>query len=127
MATADEELARFYRHMTNKALHIGLLKPSWNAHITISKINKNVPMEFDKKRITFEYEPIVRYSGDNPLQNPTEDWQAKIGLFWFIDIYSDDIRKIRKSIGLPDYEKFHITIGILQKRVDVSKRFVYRD
>jgi hypothetical protein len=124
-ATADEELARYYRHVANQALHIGLLKPSWNAHITISKINPFVPMEFDKKEITFHYEGLIRYSGDNPIPNPTENWERKKGLFWFIDVYSDDIREIRKSLGLPDFEKFHLTIGILQKSVDVSRKFAY--
>jgi hypothetical protein len=125
MATADDELSRYYRHVANQALHIGLLKPGWTPHITISKINPVVPMEFDRKEITFFYDGLVRYSGDNPMQNPTEDWRRKIGLFWFIDVYSDDIRKIRKSLSLPDFEKFHLTIGILEKTVDVSKKFAY--
>ncbi len=124
-ATACEELARYYRHVANQALHIGLLKPSWAAHITISKINPVIPMEFDKKDITFFYDGLIRFSGDNPIQNPTENWERKRGLFWFIDVYSDDIREIRKSLGLPDFEKFHLTIGILQNSVDVSKKFAY--
>jgi len=124
-AIVDEGIADYYRYLTNRALHIGLVKPSWNAHVTISKINPVVPMEWDKKKITIEYEPWVRYSGDNPVPNPPPDWEAKKGLFWFIDVYSDDIREIRKSLGLPDFTKFHVTIGTLKKSVDVSKRYAY--
>ncbi len=127
MATVCEDIANYYRHLTNQALHIGLVKPSWDAHITISKINPEIPATLDRTVINVEYEPIVRYSGDVPMPNANDDWKSKIGKFWFIDVYSDDIRKIRKSLGLPDYNKFHITIGTLEKSVDVSNRYAYRN
>lgn len=123
-AVADEGIAAFYRHMTNQALHIGLLKPSWSAHVTISKINPVIPKQFDKKPVTIHYTPFVRYSGDNPIAEPTPEWLNKVGRFWFIDVWSDDIREIRRELGLPDYEKFHLTIGVLENPVDVSRKLL---
>jgi hypothetical protein len=111
-ASTCEELSRYYREELYRHEHIKLFRPSWNSHITISKINfeekYDIAMNWDKKEISFSYEPIVRYSGDN---GPVDI--EKIGRYYFIDVYSDDIRKIRAELGLPDFNKFHITIGIL--------------
>lgn len=113
-ALVDENIATFYRHLTNRALHINLIKPSWKAHVTISKINTEVPMHMDKKKISIRYSPFVRYSGDNPIAVPTPEWTRKIGKFWFVDVWSDDIQAIRQELELPDYDKFHVTIGFLE-------------
>jgi hypothetical protein len=116
-ATTCEELTRYYRYLVLKHNYIRLLKPSWKSHITISKINPAdkypVAASFDKKEIEFSYEPIVRYSGDTTGDKPP--------IHWFLDVYSDGIREIRSSLGLPDYTKFHVTIGILQDGTEKEK------
>lgn len=108
-ATTCEELSRYYRYLVLKHNYINLLKPGWKSHITISKINpaEKFPIAalFDKKEIEFSYEPIVRYTGDTSNTRPPTHW--------FLDVYSDGIREIRSSLGLPDFTKFHVTIGML--------------
>ena len=110
-ANTCEELSRYYREELYRHEHIKTFKPSWNSHITIQKYNieetYDIAMEYDKKEITFSYEPIVRYSGDTRVPEGVVQ-----GKYYFIDVYSDDIREIRASLNLPDYSKFHITIGI---------------
>lgn len=107
-AIADEELCRYYRYWVKKCLYLTLFRPSWHSHITVSKLNSIEKFEtvkkFNKKKIKFFYEPIVRYAGDTTNDKPP--------IHWFIDVYSDDIREIRQTLDLPDYTKFHITIGI---------------
>lgn len=112
-AIACEELARYYRYWVKKSQYIDLIRPGWKPHITVSKINPVEKLEliahYDKKQIEFSYEPIVRFSGDVGT-NIADDKYRK---YWFIDVYSDDIQTLRSILGLPDYTKFHITIGLL--------------
>jgi hypothetical protein len=116
-AITCEELSRYYRYLVLKHNYINLLKPGWKSHITISKINpaEKFPVAslFDKREIEFSYEPIVRYSGDTTKDKPPTHW--------FLDVYSDEIREIRYALGLPDYTKFHVTIGILQNGTEKEK------
>ena len=114
-AITSEELSRYYRYLVLKHNYINLLKPGWKSHITISKINpaQKFPIAalFDKKEIEFSYEPIVRYSGDTTKDKPPTHW--------FLDVYSDGIREIRSALGLPDFTKFHVTIGMLPDGIEI--------
>lgn len=120
-AITSNQLAEYYRHQTNRSLRINLVKPSWNAHITVSKVNKIIPQEFHNQKINFKYDPTVRFSGDVPGTS-----SDKFGRFWFIDCFSVDIRAIRASLKLPDLERFHITIGICNDPGQISSKMLNR-
>ncbi len=81
----------------------------YGAHISVVK-GERIPNPDrwkykNGKTITFEYWPLPR--GDNDKH------------IW-IDVYSESLRDIRATLGLPDRKKFHITIGRLTDSVSLQ-------
>jgi hypothetical protein len=75
----------------------------WGPHISIIKGDRERPPKTEKwgqkyPRVLFYYSNIVRW--DN-------------GRHAWLDVYSDDINKIRADMGLEPKPRFHITLGRL--------------
>ena len=113
----DPEITRYYRYWVDK--HIsnplgfekkGLIKPAWDAHISV--IRGETPpedkMHFWKKyhgKLTqFEYSPCVKKTKESNRFNQQED-------FWFVEVRSSMLKKIRDDFGFKSDWLFHITIG----------------
>lgn len=76
----------------------------YNGHITVVRTGietwpKSLTSIFDGREVEFVYEPVVRYSQP----------------YYFLNCYSDDIGRIRQSLGLTYYrgsfDCYHITIA----------------
>lgn len=103
VAYINGELDDYYRSLIPKAWYV---KPqAFPAHITVVRLNREVAANNpnwkldDGKDIKFAYETIINTDGT---------------YFW-LNAWSEDIKKIRNSLGLPDYREgfssYHITIG----------------
>ena len=109
----DQGIVDFYRSLLNSHYKTDLLKPSWNAHISVIQgsidVNSNEYkafwLKYDNQEVVFRYKPLIRYSGDTlPVENGDNGW------FWFIDVECEMIKKIREDFGLP-FNKAHFTIA----------------
>lgn len=114
----DQQISDYYRATLPKALtqKIFLNKQKYPAHISI--VRKEIPpnmavwRKYQGQRVKFQYEHGV-------------DWNKTY--FW-INVWSDDIEKIRNELGLkntspytrsPDgTHRFHITIGNVKEHPD---------
>lgn len=110
IAIIDQNISDYYRKLIPK--YKNAKSQAYKAHITIVRLNKEIPLnmefwgKYENKNIVFEYNPIV--------QNDEN--------YYWLDAYSEDISKIRKELGLPEYRddtkfgglkrsSYHITIA----------------
>lgn len=105
----DVGLAEFYREMLiTNLLHPKWLRESrkvhgtfWKPHITV--LDGRKPLTDKQKELLAGYNGVtIKYQYD---VSPYNVWK-----FWALRVYSEDLDKIRKNIGLPRYP-FHITIA----------------
>lgn len=105
----DRAITDYYRWWVKKERWIELCKPSWGSHISIIRGEKPKPQlmhlwkKYDGKRITFQYNHSVRFSGDTTGDRPST--------FWFLDIEAPELLAIREELELPSHWKLHLTIG----------------
>lgn len=114
-AIVDRGITDYYRKITNDQLKFNLIQPSWAPHITISKRNAIVPKQFHNNKIKFQYDGDIRFNGDT-----LSTLSTRSGQYWFIDCYSIDIMNIRRALGLPEFNKFHITFGINTRPINTD-------
>lgn len=110
----DNEIIDYYRTMLNNYYGMELIKPSWDAHVSIIQGSIDVDSEeykkywfkYDNKKIKILYSGFPRYSGDtSAVGNGDNGW------FWFLDVKSQDFYDIRDEFGLTTNFKPHLTIG----------------
>lgn len=98
----DEEIARYYRSLIPK--YYNVKPPRELAHISIVR-----PFEWPDR-------PFSQFDGDKVDIQYYLPIRRDATYFW-LDCMSDDIRNIRRKLGLQDYLKndcFHITLGNLK-------------
>jgi hypothetical protein len=105
----DREITRYYRALLFKSKHIRLCQPAWDAHVSIVRgeyIPNMAKWKYNQSTsIAISYDPTqIHQTKSGRLDNDTGD-------FYYIPIYSDDINNIRKQLGLPTYDEYHLTIG----------------
>lgn len=104
----DDEIANYYRWWVSRRYHKTMLKPSWNAHITVvggtKPKNINKWKERHGQEVIFAYEhypqtydPNVRRSSEPP--------------HWWVRVYCDELNDVREELGLRREYPFHITVG----------------
>lgn len=99
VVSLEEDFTAYYRKLFG--LRNILLKPSFDSHITVAK---NIDgSKFQDEKIEFTYSHLIRISGDT-----TKDRKEN---FYFLDVWCDRLKEIRKELNLPCWYKFHITIG----------------
>ncbi len=98
----DEELSAFYRWMwTKEHPSKPLLKPSWEAHISIMRgqriLNDDIPWKYRNGQIiTFKYSPEIKHDGEH---------------IW-IDTFCEEFFELRQHYNVPiRFNTGHITIG----------------
>lgn len=104
----DTEITRYYRTWLQKEKHIILQKPSWDAHISVVRGEKQVSArpalwkKYQSKQISFLYE-------HGNIRSVKDKDQP--GKFYWIDVECPMLDAIRAEFGLPTGYRFHITIG----------------
>lgn len=101
VAYIDQGIVDFYLSLIPKARYV--TRQRWPAHLTV--IRK------DKEEFTIQIKKYdgcaveVKYSTDIIYQEP----------YYFLNAWSDEIGKIRESVGMPAYREpyssYHITLG----------------
>jgi len=107
IVSVDDEFGRYYRSLIPKSHRVQ--KPMYSSHI--STVRKETPLnisawgKYQNQIINFQYENII-YNDE---------------LYYWLNVSSDDLEKIRIELGLPIYSditkspdgkhKFHITIA----------------
>ena len=99
----DKEITRYYRWWVKNRYWIDLIKPSWDAHISIVRGEKPKPelmhlwKKYDKQKVDFLYEHKV--------------YKGKKNEFWMVEVKSPFLLSIRKELCLPTNWSLHLTIG----------------
>ena len=98
------DFTNYYWTLIPKARRYGLNKPMYPGHITVVRFKYEQPDYsrwgyLDGARLSFKYSPIVE-----------ED-----ALYLFLRVWSEDIGRVRKHLGLPQFihnrNNYHITIA----------------
>lgn len=108
VALIDQGISDFYRSLIPKYYNV---KPQKHkAHITIVRSGKETPinLEFWEKyqncKIDFYY--------DNTIQTD--------GTYFWLNVQSEDIGKIRKELGLPKFRDDRIFGGVLRNEYHIT-------
>lgn len=122
VADVDKEITRYFRWWIDKNItnplglniqgslkkypFINLCHPSWNAHISIVRGEKN-RISPDKKHLWGKYQnQIFEFQYDlNPhqiLEKPD---------FWVVEVHAPELLNIRKELGLITTWPLHLTVG----------------
>lgn len=110
VANTDGEIARYFRWWVQKRYWIdNLCIPSWGAHISVTRGEFIQPRyrdnwkKFQNRKVKFKYTNYVKRTQENESNDG--------GYFWYVDVVSEDLDEIRRSLGLRIYPFYHITIG----------------
>lgn len=108
VVNVDREITRYYRWWLQKEKHIILQQPAWDAHISVVS---GTPISHDKQhiwkkrhgqRMSFTYQ-----HGDVQVsKDPNQP-----GSFFWVRVKCPDATELRRELGLPAYETFHMTVG----------------
>lgn len=98
----DSDITAYYRKLVG--MRQVLLKPSFGSHITVL-VNKDA-QKYDGCKIDFYYSHLVRISGDTTNND-------RPAVYYFLDVWSENLLEIRKEFKLNTWFKFHLTIGRL--------------
>lgn len=103
VAYVDKEIARYYLSLIPKYYYVQ--PQAYPPHITIVRRRIEVPpnqeywRKYHGQSIDIQYEPGIKTDGT----------------YFFLDAYSNDVSKIRKELGLPQYRDgfkcYYITVG----------------
>jgi predicted esterase YcpF (UPF0227 family) len=103
----EEDFTAYYRKLLGFRQYI--LKPSFGSHISVCRgVDAS---RYHGQEVEFQYSHLIRLSGDTRV-----DEKVKPDTYYFLDVWSDQIKQIRTELGLPNYHKFHITIGRIHYR-----------
>ena len=90
----EDDLARYYYSLIPKYCRIQ--RPRYKPHVTVVRINQEMPTQL-KYWGKYEGDTIViRYSGDVKFDNN----------YYWIPVWSTELEKIRRELGLPDTSRF---------------------
>lgn len=104
----DTEITRYYRWWLRREKHIILQQPSWDAHITVIRGERECAKhpalwkKYHGKRVNFTYEHGILHSAKDKDQP---------GHFWWITANCPELDELRKELGLRTGYQYHITIG----------------
>jgi hypothetical protein len=105
----DKEITRYYRWWLRKEKHIILQQPSWDAHISVVRGERQAQRmaKMWKKRhgqrVTFQYE-----HGDIQISKDKD----QPGYFHWIRVNCPEVDEIREELGLfASWKYHHLTIG----------------
>lgn len=109
----DPEITRYMRAHIKMNYHLDLIKPSWDAHISIFRGEHHLtdnPLwkKYDKQKVEIYYNMDIRQTGDTQR----DDYQ-----FFFVDVQSNLLTQMRKEMNVPFHWPFHITVGKLPDNV----------
>ena len=115
VVNTDSEICRYYRWWVYRRYMLELQKPSWGAHVSVLRGGKpagdkmHLWKKYQGEKIEFEYEPIIRHSGDTTRGDRPD-------VFWFVDVWSDRMNEIRAELGFTNVFrdqpiKYHLTVG----------------
>lgn len=110
----DPEITRYLRAHIKMNYHLDLIKPSWDAHVSVFRgeshlITNPLWKKYDKHKVEIHYDMNIRQSGDVHK----DDYQ-----FFFVDVKSDFLLNMRKEMNVPFNWPFHLTIGKLPDGVN---------
>lgn len=97
-----DDIDLYYQWFLKKRYGLRLQRPVWRPHVTIVKGNEKIKNELSWKKhdqviIEYEYSPAIE-----------KNFQ-----FWTLPVRCDQMKELRRDLGLkPDFP-FHITIGRL--------------
>jgi len=98
----NQDFANYYKALIPKYLYPQGTR--YSPHITVVRLNIETPnienwRIYENKRVWFSYNPIIRSDG----------------VRYWLDVWSDEIARIRGKLGLEEYRKgfncYHITIA----------------
>lgn len=108
VAEVNRELTRYYRWWVQRETGIVLNQPSWDAHVSIIRGEKDCAKlpelwkKHNNKNVIIQYEHgNVRYAKD----------KDQPGYFFWINVTCPEFDQIRQELGLRSGWKYHITIG----------------
>lgn len=105
----SDDFVKLYYWFISKHYWIRMNTPMHGAHITLannkyhSKINWRKALWYDKKEVEFTYDPYIIEGG-----------YRKGFLMYYIKVFSDELEKMKKNIGINDgdgYRGLHLTIA----------------
>lgn len=101
----DRGFSLYYNWWVQKMWGLRLQLPVWKTHITILNGKQNVEPTFRKiwkkyegKKIEFEFSPALE-----------QHWK-----FFVLPVRCERFNEIRRELGLPDWDKYHITFGRME-------------
>lgn len=107
----DPEICRYYRWWIERRYHVkGLCPPSWGAHVSVIRGEKPPPhlmhlwKKYNGQVVEFEYKHDPRQSGDATNGDRPNH-------YWFVDVRSSFLMKIREEFGFPCTWNLHLTVG----------------
>ena len=102
----DEEILKYYAWLALKYGVVIQTGSRWRSHVSFIKGQKPQRMPFwgrrECQKVEFRYSNVIRW--DN-------------GKHAWLDVYSPELNEIRKELGIPPKDTYHLTIG----RLDVEK------
>lgn len=118
----DGDIDKYYAWFLEKRFNLVLNRPLRRAHITIVNDRKSemdldmyekMKEHFNGKEITFTYEP------DEIRSN---------GKHWWLKVYSEESKAIRKFMGLSEnpYQPLHLTIGYCNEKTEYHSKYILR-
>jgi hypothetical protein len=99
IAELDSQITDYYRSLIPKAYYVN--PPRTKAHVSIVR-----PFEWPDR-------PFSQFNGDK-IQIRYYLPIRTCGIYFWLDCDCDEIKEIRRKLGLPDYLKndcYHITLG----------------
>lgn len=111
LLNCDDEISRYYAWQMK---HHGIELYSnnhglWKTHVSVLKgdapSDASLWAKYDGFEVEFHYNHIIRY--DN-------------GKHAWVDVYSEDLSKIREELGFPPKYWYHLTVGRLVKPFNIE-------
>jgi hypothetical protein len=108
----DDDIARYYAwHMKKHGVELyPNNKGLWGTHVSSLKgepvLNQELWGKYEGYEVEFHYNHLIRY--DN-------------GRHAWVDVYSEDLSKIREELGFAPKYWYHLTIGRLVRPFDIKE------
>lgn len=104
IASCDNEIANYYRWHIERRFGITLLKPAFDAHVSIVIGEQPTNIELWGKHQNLE----IDFSYTNKIYTNGE--------FWWLNVQSPAMLELRDQLGLPEKtHNLHLTIGRVNK------------
>lgn len=105
----SNDLGRFYSQMLYKETGILLEPPPFGCHVTLN--NGKVKMDVDK------HKDYLKSLDGKSIQIVIDLDMYRHWEFYALPVCGRELNKIRKKLGLPDKNDFHVTIGRLHPNI----------